>query len=100
MYIADEIAKLQQRLGLLREEYVKLQKHCEDVEKERAQLRATSEAQNGTGFVAQILKAISLMFKKSDYRYVCFPFASNLEFLKYCNTAVKESFQRKFLGKA
>ena len=70
MCIADEIAKLQQRLGLLREEYVKLQKHCEDVEKERAQLRATSEAQNGTGFVAQILKAISLMFKKSDYRYV------------------------------
>ena len=70
--ISEEINKLQQRLSLLREEYVKLQKHCEEVEKERAQLRATSEAQNGTGFVAQILKSVSLMFKSSDYRSVYF----------------------------
>ena len=88
MCIADEIAKLQQRLGLLREEYVKLQKHCEDVEKERAQLRATSEAQNGTGFVAQILKAISLMFKKSDYRYV-FTCPFRFKFLRCYSIAQK-----------
>ena len=67
-FVSEEVNKLQQRLHLLREEYVKLQRHCEEVEKERAQLRATTEAQNGTGFVAQILKAISLMYKNSDYR--------------------------------
>lgn len=70
---ADEISKLQQRLALLKEEYVKLQKHCEAIEKDRAKLRATTSAQNGSdgeeqSFVANILKAVASMLKKSDYR--------------------------------
>ena len=70
---ADEIAKLQQRLSLLREEYVKLQKHCETVEKDRARLRATSGIQNGDhdendSFVANILKCVASMLHSNEYR--------------------------------
>ena len=64
-----EAEKLQQRLSLLREEYVKLQKHCEAIEKDRSQLLATSGAQNDSNsFVANILKAIASMFKNPEYR--------------------------------
>ena len=73
VYIYDvlntEAEKLQQRLSLLREEYVKLQKHCEAIEKDRSQLLATSGAQNDSNsFVANILKAIASMFKNPEYR--------------------------------
>ncbi len=70
--ISDEVSKLQQRLSLLKEEYVKLQKHCEVVEKDRAKLRASSGAlQNGdkdeNSFIANILKAVASMLKSQDY---------------------------------
>ena len=69
----EEIAKLQQRLSLLREEYVKLQKHCEAIEKDRARLRATSGIQNGDhdeteSFVANILKSVASMLHSNEYR--------------------------------
>ena len=64
-----EVEKLQQRLSLLREEYVKLQKHCEVIEKDRSQLLATSGAQNDSNsFVANVLKAVASMFKNPEYR--------------------------------
>ena len=65
------MAKLQQRLALLREEYVKLQNHCEAIEKDRAMLRATTNAkdhQDSHSFVANILKAVSTMLKSHEYR--------------------------------
>lgn len=70
-FIPEEIAKLQQRLSLLREEYVKLQKHCEAIEKDRAKLRAVSGAQNGDNddsFIANILRSISSMLRNDEYR--------------------------------
>ena len=70
---SEEIAKLQQRLSLLREEYVKLQKHCEAIEKDRARLRATSGIQNGDhdeneSFIANILKSVASMLQSKEYR--------------------------------
>lgn len=70
---SEEISKLQQRLSLLREEYVKLQKHCEDIEKDRNQLLATSGVQSDSNtFMVNILQAIASMYKNSEYRYVLF----------------------------
>ena len=74
--ISEEVAKLQQRLALLREEYVKLQKHCEAIEKDRAMLRALSSSQNVNGenetdensFIGNILKAVASMLKSDEYR--------------------------------
>ena len=68
-----EAEKLQQRLSLLREEYVKLQKHCEAIEKDRARLRATSGIQNGDhdeteSFIANILKSVASMLQSKEYR--------------------------------
>lgn len=69
----DEIVKLQQRLSLLREEYVKLQKHCEDIEKDRVRLRAQVQAgldqdqDAGENFVFNILKSVAAMYQCSDY---------------------------------
>ena len=73
MEFSEEIAKLQQRLSLLREEYVKLQKHCEAIEKDRARLRATSGIQNGDhdeneSFIANILKSVASMLQSKEYR--------------------------------
>ena len=70
---SEEISKLQQRLSLLREEYVKLQKHCEAIEKDRARLRATSGIQNGDhdeneSFIANILKSVASMLQSKEYR--------------------------------
>ena len=75
---SEEIAKLQQRLSLLREEYVKLQKHCESIEKDRSIVLAklaTSGIQNGDhddndSFVANILKSVASMLRNKEYRYV------------------------------
>ncbi len=64
----DEIAKLQQRLSLLREEYVKVQKQLEESERDRERLKAQYEGHEGSGFVPQILKTVALLYNNSKYR--------------------------------
>jgi len=68
------VTKLQHRLQLLREEYVKLQSRLSEVERENSILVATSgNRKDGQSkeknFVAEILKKISDLFNKETYRF-------------------------------
>ena len=64
-----DVAKLQHRLQLLREEYVKLQARLTEVERENSILSAATNSKNGEkNFVAEILRKISDLFKKQAYR--------------------------------
>jgi hypothetical protein len=68
------VSKLQLRLQLLREEYVKLQSRLAEVERENAILVATSSANkngqtySGKNFVSEILKKIAELFNQQVYR--------------------------------
>lgn len=67
---SDEVVKLQQRLSLLREEYVKLQTRLAEVERDRALLAASSTSDrknNEASFVAQILSSVAGLV--NDKRY-------------------------------
>ena len=69
-----DVTKLQHRLQLLREEYVKLQSRLSEVERENSILVATSgNRKDGPSkeknFVAEILKKISDLFNKETYRF-------------------------------
>ena len=69
-----DVTKLQHRLQLLREEYVKLQSRLSEVERENSILVATSgNRKDGQSkeknFVAEILKKISDLFNKETYRF-------------------------------
>jgi hypothetical protein len=69
-----DVTKLQHRLQLLREEYVKLQSRLSEVERENSILVATSgnkrdgQQSKEKNFVAEILKKISDLFNKETYR--------------------------------
>ncbi len=89
----SEIAKLQQRLQLLRQEYVKLQNRLAEVERDHSTLAAMANGnlhhckscsfwtclyfennflgshKNGNSFASEILKKIGDLFKRNDYRY-------------------------------
>lgn len=66
---SDEVAKLQQHLDLLRDQYVKLQqKHAELEQKYTRAIAVTGNA--GTDhFVSRLLKLVSDLFDKPLYRY-------------------------------
>ncbi len=69
-----DVTKLQHRLQLLREEYVKLQSRLSEVERQNSILVATSgNKKDGQSkeknFVAEILKKISDLFNKETYRF-------------------------------
>jgi hypothetical protein len=63
-----DVAKLQHRLQLLREEYVKLQSRLTEVERENKILSASSAKNGGKNFVAEILRKIADLFNKQVYR--------------------------------
>ena len=75
--VDGDVSKLQHRLQLLREEYLKLQSRLAEVERENAVLVATSsggganknaQTISGKNFVAEILKKIAELFNKQVYR--------------------------------
>lgn len=68
---SGEVAKLQNHLSLLREEYVKLQNRLAEVEK-KYQIAVAASGQGGDdNFVARLLKTVSDLFDKELYR--CIP---------------------------
>lgn len=76
-----EVAKLQNHLSLLREEYVKLQNRLSEVEK-KYQIAVAASGQGGDdNFVARLLRTVSDLFDKELYRYIFLFFLRNL--LKY-----------------
>lgn len=68
---SGEVAKLQNHLSLLREEYVKLQNRLAEVEK-KYQIAVAASGQGGDdNFVSRLLKTVSDLFDKELYR--CIP---------------------------
>ena len=66
--VLDEVKKLQNHLKLLREEYVKLQKHLAEVER-KYQVAAAAAGQSGdNNFVARLLGTVAELFDKETYR--------------------------------
>ena len=67
-FFIDEVKKLQNHLKLLREEYVKLQKHLAEVER-KYQVAAAAAGQSGdNNFVARLLDTVAGLFDKETYR--------------------------------
>lgn len=78
---SGEVAKLQNHLSLLREEYVKLQNRLAEVEK-KYQIAVAASGQGGDdNFVARLLKTVSDLFDKELYR--CIPLVLWGFFSKY-----------------
>lgn len=69
------MAKLQNHLHLLREEYVKLQNRAAEVEKKYQIACAAAGQISDDNFVARLLKTISELFDKELYRYMSLWFA-------------------------
>ncbi|XP_069684015.1 rabankyrin-5 [Periplaneta americana] len=62
-----EIAKLQQHLALLKEQYVKLQTHCNELERKYALAAAAAGDINENSFVAKLLKTVAELFDQELY---------------------------------
>lgn len=65
----SEKYKQQQHLSLLKEEYVKLQTYCEELEKKHATLAATYGDCNDKSFVSRLLKTVTTLYNNKLYRY-------------------------------
>jgi hypothetical protein len=70
---AGEITKLQQHLSLLKEEYVKLQAHCNEIEKKYALAAAVSGEANENSFIVKLLQTVAGLFDQQLYRYIQLP---------------------------
>ena len=66
---AGEVAKLQQHLDLLREQYVKLQQKHAELEQKYTRAIAVSGNVGTDHFVSQLLKLVSDLFDKPTYRF-------------------------------
>ena len=63
-----DISKLQTHLGLLREEYVKLQKQLADVNKKYQVALAAAGSTKEDNFVSRLLKTVSHLYNNELYR--------------------------------
>ncbi|XP_050520840.1 rabankyrin-5 isoform X2 [Daktulosphaira vitifoliae] len=63
----SERHKQQQHLSLLKEEYVKLQAYCNDLEKKYATLAATYGDCNDKSFVSRLLKTVTTLYNNTLY---------------------------------
>ena len=71
--VSGEVAKLQQHLDLLREQYVKLQQKHAELEQKYTRAIAMSGNAGTDHFVSRLLKLVSDLFDKPVYRCVCVP---------------------------
>lgn len=67
--IAEEVAKLEKHLTLLRQEYVKLQKRLAETEK-RCRLLAAQAHQEGSSdcFITRLLRIVADLYEQEQYR--------------------------------
>lgn len=66
----SEKQKQQQHLSLLKDEYVKLQAYCNELEKKHATLAATYGDCNDKSFVSRLLKTVTTLYNNNLYRCV------------------------------
>ncbi|XP_077288215.1 rabankyrin-5 [Arctopsyche grandis] len=64
---SSEVAKLQQHLALLKEEYTKLQAHCTEVEKKYNLAAASAGDLSETSFIARLLMTVSTLYNRELY---------------------------------
>ncbi len=69
MFSSDEVAKLQQHLELLREQYIRLQQKYASLEQKYTRVVATSSDVGPDHFVARLIHIISRLYEKPLYRY-------------------------------
>uniref|UniRef100_A0A3B3DDJ3 Ankyrin repeat and FYVE domain containing 1 n=1 Tax=Oryzias melastigma TaxID=30732 RepID=A0A3B3DDJ3_ORYME len=71
--MAEEVAKLQKHLALLRQEYVKMQQKLADTERRCAVLAAQSSSQGSSGpvaadtFISRLLEIVASLYKQEQY---------------------------------
>lgn len=68
----SEKYKQQQHLSLLKDEYVKLQAYCNELEKKHATLAATYGDCNDKSFVSRLLKTVTTLYNNTLYRYILY----------------------------
>jgi hypothetical protein len=66
--VTGEVTKLQQHLSLLKEEYVKLQAHCIELEKKYALVTSATGEVNENSFLAKLLRTVAELFDQQLYR--------------------------------
>ncbi|XP_046387052.1 rabankyrin-5 isoform X1 [Ischnura elegans] len=65
--VNTEAVKLQQHLTLLKEEYVKLQSYCNELEKKYALASASGGNTDGNSFVSKLVQVVANLFDKEQY---------------------------------
>lgn len=71
---AEEVAKLQKHLALLRQEYVKMQQKLADTERRCAMLAAQSSSQGSSTpaaaetFISRLLDIVADLYRQEQYR--------------------------------
>ena len=70
--MVDEVAKLQQHLKLLREQYVRLQQRNSELEQKYTQAVSTSAELGPDHFVTRLMALTADLFDKPLYRLVRF----------------------------
>jgi len=103
----DEVTKLQGRLSLLREEYIRLQKRCTKAEQECSVLKATTAVSNGQGssqdsslsFVAKLLTTTANLYNNKKYSDVTIKLAETHVFgHKFILSIRNESWGKEGVG--
>lgn len=68
-FFAEEVAKLEKHLMLLRQEYVKLQKKLAETEKRCTLLAAQANRESSSGsFISRLLTIVAELFEQEQYR--------------------------------
>ena len=67
-FLVDEVAKLQQHLKLLREQYVRLQQRNSELEQKYTQAVSTSAELGPDHFVTRLMALTADLFDKPLYR--------------------------------
>ncbi len=77
-----EVTKLQTHLQLLREEYVKLQTRCAELEKQHQVALASAGQVSEDNFVSRLLRTVAELFDTDLYRLVLLSIScSNVNFI-------------------
>lgn len=69
VFLAEEVAKLEKHLMLLRQEYVKLQKKLAETEKRCTLLAAQANRENSNeSFISRLLTIVADLYEQEQYR--------------------------------
>ena len=73
LILADEVEKLQKHLGLLKQQYVKLQERYYELEQRHLQCQAAGTARPEGSLVAQLVRTVAGLHEQELYRFALRP---------------------------